>query len=138
MSIVLEVEGIDRVLTVLGAVEIEVKGIVKPIFAGATDRVYTNSQANVAVDKGDLKASGKVESGEDAHSFHYDISYGDGQSTPTTYSYPANGVLGAAEADGYAWFIEEGTVKMPAQPYLGPPFEEESQSLTHELGNIFS
>lgn len=133
-----EVSGLDRIISGLQAATEETTGQIERLFAGAADRVYTNSQALVPVLSGDLKGSGKPEAWKDGNSFGWDVSYGDGSATPHTYSYNATETGGAVDADGYSWFVELGTAKMGAQPYLGPPFEEESQGLVHELGNTFS
>lgn len=36
----------------------------------------------------------------------------------------------------YAWFVEGGTFKAPAQPYFGPAYEEGRAQLEANLGDI--
>jgi len=68
-------------------------------------KVYDESQVLVPVDKGDLKESGKVvEAGEGA-----------------TVVYDSD----------HSTHVEFGTVKMKAQPYLRPAYENNISKLTH-------
>lgn len=39
----------------------------------------------------------------------------------------------AEEKEYYAWFVELGTVKMPAQPFLQPAFEEQNELFRQDL-----
>ena len=74
------------------------------------DKVLATSQGNVPVDTGALKASGYSESGES------------GKTAEVGYT---------AE---YAGYVEYGTYKMSAQPYLGPAFAVHALEFIHEMG----
>lgn len=124
----LSISGLDRLIQVLDQVPTQVQIDTKEELATAAYNTFDQSQSYVPVDKGDLKASGRVE--ETANG--YEIVYGDGNSSGKTYNYPEG------TADGYSWFTELGTTKMAAQPYLGPAFEEESQAALTRIGNILS
>jgi hypothetical protein len=64
--------------------------------AHAVDVTYDGSQTDVAVDKGDLKASGVKKTSD----LYGEVSY----------------------STNHPWFVELGTCKMRAQPYLYPNF----------------
>lgn len=74
------------------------------------DKVLSTSQGMVPVDTGALKASG------------YAISTESGKSAEIGYTVE------------YAGYVEYGTYKMDAQPYLGPAFQAHSGEFIHEMG----
>lgn len=126
-NIDVSVSGLDRVLTGLQALKPNLVYRGQRKLQASADRIFNASQREVPVDTGDLKDSGHVEPwvvSEDEMGM--DVTYGDGN------GYTKYGPL----ADGYSWFVEEGTVNMAAQPYLGPAFEEESQKLVSYFGDL--
>lgn len=133
----ISIDGLDRALDVLDVLPEKLGNRILQKMQAAADKTFEASQAEVPVDTSALKDSGRVEPSVvgNREEIIFDVTYGDGSSTPKTYNYDTS-FSGAVEADGYAWFQELGTVKMPAQPYLGPPFEENSQILLGDLGSI--
>lgn len=126
-SISVSVTGLDRIIQGLNDVKPNVACKGQRKLQAIADKIYSTSQAEVPVDKGDLKASGKVEPYVvDESDMGMTVTYGDGNGYGDKYGI----------ADGYAWFQEMGTTKMPAQPYLGPAFEEEGQKLVTYFGNL--
>lgn len=125
--------GADRLIYVMNDISKTQYNKVQRILKNAADEILSQSQADVPVDRGDLKASGRVENVEDdIDKVAYDVIYGDGNGTDKDYDY------GDYIANGYAAFVELGTTKMPSQAYLGPAFEEESQNVVQQLGDMFS
>lgn len=119
----------------------EVTAIVKGEFLGAVNGTFSDSQTDVPVDKGDLKGSGKVVLNDHGNTWEYDVSYGDGSETSTTYMYDTN--EGPVEARGYSWFTELGHMSragnpVPAQPYLGNNFYTRAEKLMVTLAGMFS
>lgn len=110
-------------------------------YIDAANNTYAGSQADVPIgETGDLAGSGSmalVDNGPGA--FHVDVSYGDGQTTGTVYSYPEGDATtqytaGGMEADGYTWFTELGHLSVagnpvPPRPYLGPNFDVNADGL---------
>jgi len=74
------------------------------------DKVLSTSQGTVPVDTGELKGSG------------YSSSIAGGKEAEVGYT---------AE---YAGYVEYGTYKMAAQPYLGPAFAVHAPEFIHEMG----
>lgn len=136
----LELFGLEEVLGNLDAFPAEVKREAWRLYSEAMYRVYDDSQQAVPVDKGDLKASGEIN--EDYEGFTIGVSYGDGEGSPKSYS-GENDLGEAIVEDGYAWFVHEGhhTVSgsfVPANPYLGPFFDQEEVELMNSLAGLFS
>lgn len=133
-------DGLDRAIEALDTLSESMSNRVLKKLQAAADATYRGADATVPVDKGDLKASGRVEPGVggDREQIFFDVTYGDGSSTETIYNYPPNDINGEMDADGYTWFVELGTQKAAAQPFLGPAFEEQSQKLLDKLGDILS
>ena len=126
-SISVSVTGLDRIIQGLNDVKPSIARKGQRKLQTIADKIFAQSQQEVPVDKGDLKASGKVEPYvDDADNMGMEVSYGDGNGYGDKYGI----------ADGYAWFQELGTTKMSAQPYLGPVFEEEGQKLVTYFGNL--
>ena len=133
-GIQLDTTDISRVVTVLGGVAEAKRYQVQRKLQDSAQKIYDASQQEIAVDTGEAKDSGRVVPYvEDADHIAFDVTYGDGSANGKTYDY-GDGKI----ADGHPWFLELGTSKMPAQPFLGPSFEEESQNLVNTLGDIFS
>lgn len=134
-------DGLDRAVEALGALNDQTQSRILGKMQKAADATLAGADANVPVDKGKLKESGHVAPGVEGDREHitFDVVYGgNGEATAKTYGYPPNGINGDMQADGYAWFVELGTVKAGAQPFLGPAFEEQSQILLDSLGDILS
>jgi HK97 gp10 family phage protein len=74
------------------------------------DKVLSTARANCPVDTGALKGSGYSESLEG------------GKSAEVGFT------------EDYAGFVEYGTYKMSAQPYLGPAFAAHEGEFIHEMG----
>lgn len=130
-NISVSIDGADRVVNIFSGLSEKMSNQIKRKLQASADRVLAVSQVEVPVDKGDLKDSGHVEPDVvSLNEMSFNVVYGDGSSTSTIYTYDD------MDANGYAWFVELGTVKMAAQPYLGPAFEEESQKLVQRLGNL--
>lgn len=125
----IDVDGFDRLINVLNQLPEKTSNQVKRQLQASADRVLAQSQKEVAVDKGDLKSTGRVEPYTDGdYSSHqtvaFDVAYGG-----------INGTVTGKPVD-YAGFVHDGTTKQAPQPYLAPPFEEESQKLVGKLGDI--
>lgn len=76
--------------------------------------VYDISQQLVPVDTGKLKASGGV---VPVSSSHVQVGYG----------------IEGSEREDVAEYVEYGTVNSPAQPYLTPAFEQNTETLKVRL-----
>lgn len=138
----ISIDGINRAVDVLDALPDKLIGRIMAKMQAAADKTFDASQKEVPVDTEDLKASGRVEPSVvgDREQINFDVTYGDGSSTGKTYNYNTS-FSGAVEGDGYSWFVELGHMSragnpVPAQSYLGPAFEEESQKLLTSLGDI--
>lgn len=82
----------------------------------AAERVKSSAQAKAP------KLTGKL-----AGSIGVDL-YGDGRSSGLT------AVIGPTAS--YGLFVENGTSKMAAEPYMGPAFVEESPAMADELARV--
>lgn len=123
----------DRIVEVIRTQPQKKQYQIQQILQASADRVLKAAQGTVATDTYALHDSGHVQpSVEDADTIAFDVIFGDGSATPVIYDY------GDDQADGYAWFVELGTVHMAPRPYLGPAFEEESQKLVQRLGDMFN
>ena len=133
----ISIDGLDRAIDVLDALPEKLGNRILQKMQAAADKTLEASQAEVPVDTSALKDSGRVEPSVvgNREEIIFDVTYGDGSSTSKTYNYNTS-FSGAVEGDGYSWFVELGTVKMSAQPYLGPAFEEQSQILLDQIGKI--
>jgi HK97 gp10 family phage protein len=125
----LSISGFDQILAAFDEMALQAQSDIGARFAQAAQNTLQTAQANAPVgETGDLQASGHIES-IDAVSIA--VVFGDGESTSTQYTYG-----GGLVADGYAWFVELSTTKMAAQPFLGPAFDEENQSLMDDLNGL--
>lgn len=131
----LELFGLEEVLGNLNEFTPEVKAQAWRLYSEASYRIYDASQAAVPVDTGELKASGQIN--EDYDNFTIGISYGDGEGSVKSYS-GENDFGEAIVEDGYSWYVEVGTYKMAAQPYLQPAFDAEEVDLMNQLAGLFS
>jgi len=112
----------DRLLTIIRNLPVDKRRKIIQELQKSADRVFADSQKEVPVRTGALKGSARVEPeiNERADRFEYSVIYGD----DNTVTYP--------------WHVEFGTEKMNPQPFLGPPFEAESQRLVTRIGKIAS
>jgi hypothetical protein len=96
------VEGLDKVVAALGGVTDTLAANVKPALRLAAKDLFDQSQVLVPVEKGDLKATGKINSG------------GRGFSSWTTVSYGGESPQGK-DVD-YALFVHEDLEKYHEPP----------------------
>ncbi len=109
-SVSIEVTGMGEIQANLYRKLYELQNNVQAAIEDTTNGTFDDSQRDCPVDKGDLKASGEKEIGV----LEGSVSYGN------------------AKVD-YPWYVELGTRKMHAQPFLGPNFQRGSMQLGNEL-----
>lgn len=115
------VTGLDPVLANLLIAMAKLKEEADAVTLVSAQRIYNASQSDIAVDTTAAQTSGVIEPFSEGPVKGYAVSYGGGlPTTKKTYSYPDN------TADSYPWFIELGTVNMPARPFLMPAFDTET------------
>lgn len=133
-GITVDASDLNRIVQVIGVQKENKRYRVQRILQASADKILQQAQDEVPLDSGALSDSGHVSPHvEDANTIAFDVIFGDGNGTGTIYDYGDTKL-----ADGYAWFVELGTTKMPARPYLGPAFEEESQNIVYKLGQMFT
>jgi hypothetical protein len=98
-------------------------------FNNAAQSTYDMSQADVPVESGTLKDSGRV---TNPSRLVYEVTYGDG-----------NGYSKYGLEDGYAWFVELGHLtrsgsSVPPQPYLLANFNQNALGLMNLLTGLLS
>ena len=110
MSLFGGILGEAQVMARLNLVDANVRQQANDAIARAVQATYDGSQADCPVLSGDLKASGAMET----HDLGGSVTYS------TTH----------------CWYIELGTRKMPAQPFLGPNFLLAEQQLQADCAGI--
>lgn len=135
-GMIVEYDGLNTTIDALQLVPERVKNRLLRLMQASADNILAKSQAIVPVgETGDLEKSGHVRpvvesNGED---IAFEVVYGDGSSTPTTYTY------GDKEADGYSWFVELGTEHHPEpEEYLSLPFQIETDTLGDKIIDILT
>jgi len=106
-SVSIEITGMGEIQANLYRKLQELQQNVQVAIEDTPNRSFDDSQRDCPVDKGDLKASGKKEIGVLEGSVSYSTDHN--------------------------WFVELGTRKMHAQPFLGPNFQRDSMQLDREL-----
>ena len=109
------VKGLKKLLDVLEKIPKELDGDVGAILEGNAQEIELEAKRLAPVDTGKLRQSIKTES-----------------ISPTTYSIKAN----ATGLAPYAPFVEFGTRKMGAQPFLYPAFFRGRDKFTEDLEDL--
>lgn len=104
------VSGLDAIVSGLNMALQKVHDGANTAIANAVQATYDGSQADVAVDTGDLRASGTMETHDGGGS----VTYG----------------------TDHCWYVELGTSKMAAQPYLYPNFVQACQQLQGDVQGL--
>lgn len=112
-GITVNVTGNDAIIANLGSLNGAVKAGVQKAIENALQATYDGSQNDVPVLSGALKASGAITVGD----LQGSVSYGD-------------------DTVDYAVFVEEGTSRMSAQPYLFPNFVSAVGQMQSDLQGI--
>ncbi len=106
-SVSIEITGMGEIQANLYRKLQELQNNVQAAIEDVTTSTFDDSQRDCPVDKGDLKASGQKEIGVLEGSVSYSTDHN--------------------------WFVELGTRKMHAHPYLGPNFQRDSMRLENKL-----
>lgn len=127
-SISFDFSGSRKIIDILGTLPVHMAAQVMSKVRESAQATLDDAQSMAPVDTGALSQSGHLR----VSTLKIEVVFGDGQSTPTIYSYSNPSI----EADGYTWFQELGTTRCAAQPYLGPAFDYNSQALLDALAGI--
>jgi hypothetical protein len=113
-SITISMGGMDTVLGNIGKITPMVASMGMKIITDGAQGCFDDSQYTVPVDKGDLKASGRIVYEEGV------ITVGYGEGLP----------------DERQWYNEIGTVHMAANPYLFPAFLSACAKIEADLNGM--